>query len=361
MKRIIASCLLAVAAGCTLADSINVEKFQPPITVTTAPTRVHTWGIDQHVKMTNLAPFRPIVPAYNGIGSLLASWNPRSDKPGNHLTFIIIHGGHSVSPGNFASAVWLSQEYDANVLILDSFWSRGVDNNWNALGRMGANMRMLDALAAAKYTKHLGADPQKTILFGDSQGGWGTLRTFTTHEKQAEVTSLYKAGIALYPFCYTALWNDTAPPLGPYSAPLLVFTGGNDKATPLSECSIPKSFKTAEKWVHFEDATHAWDVANRGAWNPPIDGQCDMAQNNVRPFSICRSNKYTQMMRDEIRAFLSKHVPVPSSAPKAMLVVQRPALSVKEIASMLPPPEPEDAEADRRTQELLEGLRTRRP
>ena len=45
-------------------------------------------------------------------------------------TVIIVHGGHGISPANVDMAVWLRKELKANVLILDSYWSRGRSENW---------------------------------------------------------------------------------------------------------------------------------------------------------------------------------------------------------------------------------------
>jgi dienelactone hydrolase len=234
-----------------------------------------------------------------------------------------MHGGHGLSPGNFDSAEWLIRELDANVLILDSYWSRGKTENWTTWTKMGANMRMLDAIAAARYTKAQGADPQKTYLMGDSQGGWTVLRTMTAgHPVESEVKSLYQGGVALYPNCYSkeSWWGaapngsadrEFAPALGPYSMPVIVFTGSNDDATPIAQCNVAKALKSATAWHHYEGATHAWDApfGGIGSKSRP-DGRCTRAENIHNRFQVCRSNKYTDHMRQEIVQFVQQLSPV---------------------------------------------------
>ncbi len=302
------------------SDKINVEKFQPKIIDFARPSVTHGWSIDNNIRRIGLEPFRANIPCYNGQGFLFGSWNPRSDKPQNHITFIVMHGGHGVSPGNFATAQWLRDALDANVLILDSYWSRGQTENWRTWNEFGVNMRVLDAIAAGRWVKSQGSDSSKTFLYGDSQGGWTALRAFTPHDKEAEVKAVFKGGISIYPNCYvkstfTSAPNgsndkDFAPPLGNFTSPLIVFTGSLDEATPLSECNGGEPLKAAEKWINFQGATHAWDAPNRGAGNKAVDGECTKAPNIHRQFPICRSDKYTDQMKDEVTKFVAKHAAI---------------------------------------------------
>lgn len=300
-------------------DVVDVQRFQPPIVQQQAPSIQHRWSIDGNQQRTGVARFSSIVPAYSGAGNLIASWNPRPGRLAIKPTFIVVHGGHGVSPGNFASAEWLIRNLDANVLILDSYWSRGITENWTTWTKYGANMRMLDALAAARFTRSQGADPNKTYLYGDSQGGWTVLRTFTQgHSLESEVKLLFRGGIALYPNCYAKeSWFSSipnretdktyAPPLGPYFSPVIVFTGSKDTATPISQCNVEKSLKTATSWLHFEGATHAWDAPTDGAGRPSVDGKCSNADNIYNRFPVCRSDKYTAETQKEVLAFIDSH------------------------------------------------------
>ena len=323
LKSLIATALLTVsafAAATPQDDVVNVEKFQPAIVTTQAPDLPNGWNLKKWIKRTGLAEFTANVPTYNGKGNLISSWNPRPaherfDRP----TFIIVHGGHGLEFTSMDMGIQLIDKLNANVLILDSYWSRGKTENWTAWTEMGANMRMLDAIAAARFAKSQGTDPKKTFLVGGSQGGWTVLRTFSDHNLTGEVNSLFVGGVSLYPNCYAkeSKWFgaapngardvDMAPPLGNYTAPVIAFTGSEDQATPLSQCNVDKVLKTTEKWINFPGATHAWDVPTEGPGNQSIDGKCTKALNRYNQFAICRSDEYTGITYHEMFAFVKKH------------------------------------------------------
>jgi hypothetical protein len=89
----------------------------------------------------------------------------------------------------------------------------------------------------------------------------------------------------------------------PYGAPVIVFTGGKDTAGPIGDCDRAV-LRAAKSWKHYPDATHGWDVANRGAHSPAVDGECGNALNVHHRFPICRSDAVTEDMRTRITAFL---------------------------------------------------------
>lgn len=319
-KSMIAALLVAVSATAVHAgeDIIPVEKFQPPITVEFAPERPHGWELERPMMAYGMNLFAANIPSYDGKGKLISSWTPQRDvfeRP----TIIIVHGGHGVAPGNIDTAVWARKALKANVLVLDSYWSRGRNENWLAWTRFGANMRVLDLIAAARFTKEQGADPKKTFVIGGSQGGWTVLRAFTNHNLSSEVTSLMVGGVSQYPNCYVkesifgrspsgSTDREEAPPLGNYVAPVIAFTAGNDTATPLSQCNVDKVFKGLVKWVHYPDATHAWDSPTNGIGRNGGDGSCGEALNVYNRFPICRSAKYTESMRADILEFIDKFI-----------------------------------------------------
>lgn len=354
---LLSTAMLSLATTSRAAeDVVDVQKFQPPIVNQSAPVQQHSWSITDSVRAARVAGFSAIVPSYNGKGNLIASWNPRGGHVADRPTFIIMHGGHGLSPANFANAEWLIRELDANVLLLDSYWSRGKTENWTGWTQMGANMRLLDAVAAARFTRAQGADPNKTFLVGDSQGGWTVLRTFTAgHSLEQEVRSLYQGGISLYPNCYAKEgWFGTAPngstdrefapPLGPYSMPVIVFTGSNDDATPIRQCNVDKALKSATAWHHYEGATHAWDAPFGGIGSKhPIDGKCTKADNIYNHFPVCRSNQYTDHMRQEIVKFVQPHNAVTARA--------KPPASTQSSQ-----PTPTDLTVEERTEEILREL-----
>ena len=304
--RFLAGGLLALSACAPSFTSSDVDYFQPPIGSVVAPTKPlrGTWNLANNTTLVGLAKMQPLIPAYSGQGALLASWNPNPRGAQDHPTFVVTHGGHGLTPTNFATALWLRKAFDANVLILDAYWSRGIEENWRTGTRYGASMRTLDVIATGRWLRDVqGTDPAKTFLLGDSQGGWTVLRVFTDEAFwRDDVQKLYGGGIALYPVCKE---NGTAqyPRLGPYVVPVIVFTGGKDTATPTDECR--KAVLTgARQWIHYPNQTHAWDVANRGAHTEAVDGECGRAMNVYNRFPVCRSNLTTDDMRARISRFV---------------------------------------------------------
>jgi len=313
MKKILTVLILLFAgiAWTTTALSFeftegDAEHFQHPITVTLAPERPLSgrWSLKFHVDNNGLSDFQPIVPSYNDKGSLLASWNPHPLGVAGRPTFVVLHGGHGVGPTNLATARWLRDDVGANVLVLDSFWSRGLKENWLTTTKFGAHMRMLDSVATARWLRtQPGIDTNQFYLMGDSQGGWAVLNTFTDGAWQRQnVTGLYRGGISLYPVCNSRGWRED-PTLGPYLIPVAVFTGGNDWATPPGSCPS-KVFKTAAVWQHYPRATHAFDKTTHGGWLLAQDGHCSRAGNIYLQFEMCRDNKSTEDMQAKIKKFI---------------------------------------------------------
>lgn len=306
--------LAAFAVGCArIPDDVEearafyIARFQPPIVADAAPERPlwGSWSLANNTRRVGLSAMQPLIPAFDGRGRLLASWNPHPDGAAGRPTFVIVHGGHGLGATNFATALWLRDALGANTLLLDSYWSRGRQENWRTWGEFGANMRTLDAIAAGRWLRDVqGTDPARTFLFGDSQGGWTVLRSFTDEPfLRAHILALYRAGISLYPNCRSD-GSPERPRLGPYAAPVIVFTGGLDTATPIAECA-PAIFRQASAWTHYPDQTHAWDTANRGAHTPAVDGECSRAMNTFNRFPVCRSDRTTADMRARIIAFVN--------------------------------------------------------
>lgn len=313
--------IVANSVACSAQDVVDVDKFQPPI-VSQVVHQSRQYVVDG-ARYLGLSSFTANVPSYNNKGNLISSWNPRVGRVGERPTFIVTHGGSGIGPTNLHDARWLIKTFDANVLVLDSFWSRGRSENWITWREFGANMRLMDAIAAARYVRAQGADPAKTYLIGGSQGGWTVLRTFTaSHQMSSEVQQLYRGGIALYPNCTSvdnwydwrpssAQSSDGVPPLGPYSKPVIIFTGSADTATSVKECKTDKTLKSAYAWHHYEGATHAWDIVHnvRTPDDAHPDGVCSTTDNKYVPFRMCRDNRYTTHMRGEIKAFVEKFSP----------------------------------------------------
>lgn len=297
-------------------DIIDIELFQPCIVSKVVPDTQHAWDIPVCVKESGVAPFVDCVPAYNGVGKLLASWNR---VRGAIHTVVMLHGGHGINTGNFHNAWWLINTVKVNVLLLDSYWSRGKSENFNTWNEYGANMRVIDALAAARFLAAQGVNPKRTLLMGDSQGGWSVLRAFTEGHSLVEcVMSAYCGGIAMYPNCWSsdreyrrlptlASNRVYVPPLGPYASPVIVFTGGNDTATPISEAQVDKTLKSAYVWHHYAEATHAWDLPFGGVGvEAQPDGRSIPSLNPHHVSRSVRNNAYTEHTHRTICEFLAE-------------------------------------------------------
>ena len=268
--------LLAIISGPALALSErDIVHFQPPIVMTAPPQELLYPGIkvDHYTSKRGLAEFLPQVPAFDGRGKLLASWTPHKMGVKNRPTFVFVHGGHGIGGHEVAGAMWARDTLNANVLILDSYWSRGRLENWATFNEFGVNMRALDAIAAGKFVLEQGVDSNSIYLWGGSQGGWTVLRTMTDTKFFNQYNRMFRAGVALYPVCLTGgrhgRWN--APALGPYNGIVVIFTAGRDSATPIDQCDRD-IFTSAQLWKHYPDATHGFDIPFLGRMGQNTDG-----------------------------------------------------------------------------------------
>jgi len=254
----------------------------------------------------------PLIPGFDRKGLLLASWTPSTNP--NAPTFVIAHGGGGIDTTLFQLGTDLRAKTGANILIVDSIWSRGRTSNGgdsiNASGKtLSANARMFDLVAAGRWLATQGVDPKKTYAVGLSQGGWGVLRTFTNDPIITELVKPYYAGgVSLYPMCeepgtkHTEAQNFTYHKLGPYHSRVLLITGGLDTLTPVSYCS-DSTVKTVEKWLHWEDATHAFNQSIGSAFQRTADGVCQTMVNGFGTHQFCYNERRTNQMVNEVVGF----------------------------------------------------------
>lgn len=261
-------------------------------------------------KVFGLQPLQSQIPSYDGKGLLAASWNP-SDDLFNNPTFVVMHGGHGLGHGMWLKAKLLKAKYNANVLLLDSFKSRGMPNNWHRGQDADAIVRTFDVIAVGKWLQANGTNPKKTYMMGGSQGGWTALKAMSAGKTQiAEVKPLYAGGIAYYPVCDN--FNDngnlranqrfiTLAKNG-YWGPVLLLTGKKDYATPISGCQ-PAVVKHATKHVEFERGTHGWEIRwrDRSTGQLNAHGTCKWSGN--KNFKMCFDEEHTNQMYDEIGKF----------------------------------------------------------
>jgi pimeloyl-ACP methyl ester carboxylesterase len=265
--------------------------------------------------MRGLGEIKPLIPAFDNQGLLMASWTRRTDP--DATTFVIVHGGGGIGAMLLVMGEDLINTFNANILILDSIWSRGrKTNGGDSISQSGrtlsSNARMFDLAAAGRWLASQGVNAKKTYAIGESQGGWGVLRAFTDDPGIVELIKPYYAGgVALYPVCeepgtpHTEANNFVFHRLGPYHSPVLLITGGRDTLTPISFCST-KTLKSATRWLHWEDVTHAFNIDTHGLFNPSVDGTCKSMTNGFGTHQFCYHKKRTHEMMDEIRQFTGK-------------------------------------------------------
>ncbi len=225
------------------------------------------------------------------IGRLQASWNP-AEQSGSRPTFIGLHGGHGIGSVESTYFLELHKKFGYNLLVLDSYWSRGMTQNWNRSDKADATVRTHDLISAAEWLiSEKKVDPKQIYLVGGSQGGWTVLRAMTKGlPTEGKVKSLIRAGFAFYPVC-----NDSG--LSPYHSDTFIFTGDADETTHPRSCSWGV-LSSAKTHVDYPNAHHGFDkyVANGG------DG-CGKSLNPAK-FTTCRDEAATSDSYSRIRAYV---------------------------------------------------------
>lgn len=315
MQRKILRSLLLVLLFTSCAVEEKTEKgssFGPEVLsdgTNSAPERVLS-----AFPRLGLGPMLPQIPSYHGGGRLLASWSPNTNFR-TTPTFVILHGGGSIFPMHLQMAKDFQREFNSNILILDSHWSRGRRGNTgeaarNYQGRLNATHRAYDLIAAGRWLQEKGVDIKRSFVVGESQGGYVAMRAVTSDLVFAEeIKALFAGAIALWPACHW--WEEdhsSENPAGPYNKPVLIFSGGKDYGSPIEHCQ--RSAIAAADHIHWADATHAWMITTHGPFAPREDGNC-AAKTYVRNQAIdmCFSEARTRQTFEEIRSFIKRISP----------------------------------------------------
>ena len=294
------------------------EEFSIP------PRPYDQWDYLTNMYYSGLNMFDRKIPTYNKKGTLFSSWTPARFSHIPRPTVIIVHGGHGINPIELNAARYFRNEVNANVLILDSFWSRGKFENHRTTNSLGVDTRVLDVIAAYRWLEEQPEfDKNLVYVYGGSQGGWIALRLMTDHPfiKQ-ETKGMFNATFSLYPFCREAPkygGRDTylldtnlnqypwlAPSLGPYFGRTYVFTGGKDTVTDMADCD-KTIFTKATEWHHYPEGTHAWDTPNRGM-GKAVDGECSRAKNPHNRFMMCRNDRITDDVLSKILTVIKNDI-----------------------------------------------------
>jgi len=338
-----------------MVAEIEVAEIEPPPIVRTEPFNLQevlkigslgTKALNDQVIRYGLARFTPLIPDWSkaNSGKLLASWtttNTNSKQP----TIVFQHGGYG-GPGStdYGHARWfLAQGF--NVLVLDSFWSRGFIANWlkfdetyygSSFSTLGANTRAQDAFAAARWLRDQPqVDSNRIYLVGGSQGGWSVLRAFTDEQSITDKNKgLFRAGVSITPACWS--WQQTpakdkgdysetfVPRLGPFYAPVFITSAEFEppgSQTDINSCD-PNLIKSAAKYIRFANMTHDFDSEspaenpiNQCSYSPnpnwctssggrdPATGYCI---GTTKP-DICSDLVATKSLRNEMLAFLNSY------------------------------------------------------
>jgi dienelactone hydrolase len=301
----------------------TIDFWQPDTDETfQIPERPYNlYNYKRQLNFAGLVEFKRSFNTYNNKGTLFSSWNPapKSSKP--IPTVIVVHGGHGINPIEFQSAKWFKEHVGANVLIIDSFWSRGILENHHTTNQNGVNTMALDTIAAIRWLeKQPEVNTNFIYVYGGSQGGWVGLRLMTDDPfLNRVVNGKIKAAFSVYPFCREAPkyggvskmhvgtnleaepWF--APNLGPYNGRVFVFTGGRDDATNPTYCN-KTVFSEATEWTHYNEGTHAWDLPTRGLGESAVDGDCAKAKNPLHRFQQCRNNSITNSVLEKIKSVI---------------------------------------------------------
>lgn len=313
MIKILIILLSTIANYAGALSPREIDHFQPPIQQSSPPRELlFDAKIEWYTTNRNFGDYLPQVTTFDGKGKLLASWTPHKFGVKNRPTFIFLHGGHGIGAMDVSSAQWARRELGANVLILDSYWSRGKNENWAAFNEYGANMRALDSIAAGKFVLEQGVDPDSIYLMGASQGGWAVLRVMSDTPFFKQYNKMFRAAIALYPVCVSQRHSSYKPQLGNYSGIVAIFTAGKDTATPIDQCDRD-IFTSATFWKHYPDATHGFDAIFKGGLQEPpkgnYDGECYRALNVYNKYLICRSDSATEDMRNKVKTMVRMLTP----------------------------------------------------
>ena len=228
------------------------------------------------------------------IGLLQASWNPAKQSR-SRPTFIGLHGGHGIGSVERTYFLELHKRLGYNLLILDSYWSRGLSQNWNRSNKADSTVRTYDLISAAEWLiSEKKVNPKQIYLIGGSQGGWTVLTAMTKGgATEGKVKRLIRAGFAFYPVCDVG-------GLSPYHSDTFIFTGEADETTHPRTCR-PGVLQSAKEHVNYQNAHHGFDkyVVRGGG-----DG-CTKSLNPVH-FTTCRNDAATRDSYARIQSYVKK-------------------------------------------------------
>lgn len=193
----------------------------------------------------------------------------RPSGSGPHPAVVLLHGcsGLYAKSGRVSSRhVWWAttlQRQGYEVLMVDSFGPRGIEQVCTLKQRSvrASVERKRDAWGALAYLRgRPEVDKERIAVMGWSQGGGTALAAFgATDEGPTANGGGFRAAIAFYPGCGSALRDEDWQPDGP----LLLLVGEKDDWTPAKTCvELTKrdSVKDRTELVVYPDAYHGFDA-----------------------------------------------------------------------------------------------------
>jgi len=60
-----------------------------------------------------------------------------------------------------------------------------------------------------------------------------------------------------------------------------------------------------DRWLHWEDVTHAFNIGTHGPFKKPVDGVCQTLVNGFGTHKFCYNKQRTNEMLTEIKNFVS--------------------------------------------------------
>ncbi|MBV8424643.1 MAG: dienelactone hydrolase family protein [Candidatus Eremiobacteraeota bacterium] len=196
--------------------------------------------------------FPTLDPAFKG--ELQATiYRPAEGK--RNPAMILLSGCLGISRSTLAWAEWFSGKgYEA--IVLDSLGPRHVEDVCDG-GYPSEGARAYDAYAALAFLRtRPDVDVDRVGVIGWSHGGGAVLIADDTRFATTIAGTKFRAAIAFYPDCESM-------PAAAVSAPLLIFTGGQDDWTPPEQCTeVAKRLAHAGQPVaehRYPFATHGFD------------------------------------------------------------------------------------------------------
>lgn len=189
-------------------------------------------------------------------------------SPSAKNTVILLHGCGGLKEH---SKIWIRQlvEWNYNVVVVDSYTSRGMPNGACAVISYLKNPpddRVEDLFATAIWVSTQSWNKGKPATIGFSHGGNTVyLASHTSNADKAK--RLLSSGISFYPWCWSYVKPDSA-------WPLQIHVGTADEWNPAATCvrNEYRKSNTLEFFI-YQDAHHGWDIDGANYTTPATDGR----------------------------------------------------------------------------------------